>query len=193
MDRIFNEVNEKLLNLISNTDIKNEDDRKRTRNYLLALSSHIDAVNRERDFSLTEEQRAMIKRGNVVWIDFGFNIGKEFGGRHPAIILRVPKNFDKITVVPLDSEPKETQALEKRIKKDYWVDIPQVHNMKKGRSWTNVLRMVDVSVIRIDLRKFSNAYIDRSTLFKIDNMIAKYQYKPCTKSQKALNFIDKSN
>lgn len=80
MDRIFNEVNEKLLNLINNTDIKNEDDRKRTRNYLLALSSHIDAVNRERDFSLTEEQRAMIKRGNVVWIDFGFNIGKEFGG-----------------------------------------------------------------------------------------------------------------
>lgn len=95
--------------------------------------------------------------------------------------------------MPLDSEPKETQALEKRIKKDYWVDIPQVHNMKKGRSWTNVLRMVDVSVIRIDLRKFSNAYIDRNTLFKIDNMIAKYQYKPCTKSQKALSFIDKSN
>ncbi len=27
-------------------------------------------------------------RGAVVWIEFGFNIGNEFGGRHPAIIMR---------------------------------------------------------------------------------------------------------
>lgn len=34
----------------------------------------------------------ILKRGNVVWIDFGFNIGNEFGGMHPAIIL---KKFEK--------------------------------------------------------------------------------------------------
>ena len=33
----------------------------------------------------------LFKRGNVIWIDFGFNIGNEFGGMHPAVIL---KNFD---------------------------------------------------------------------------------------------------
>ncbi|MEF9946672.1 MAG: hypothetical protein RR737_08825 [Lachnospiraceae bacterium] len=25
-------------------------------------------------------------RGNVVWVEFGFNVGCEFGGKHPAII-----------------------------------------------------------------------------------------------------------
>jgi mRNA-degrading endonuclease toxin of MazEF toxin-antitoxin module len=27
-------------------------------------------------------------RGNVIWVEFGFNIGCEFGGKHPAIILK---------------------------------------------------------------------------------------------------------
>ena len=41
----------------------------------------------------------LFKRGNVVWIDFGFNIGNEFGGMHPAVIL---KNFSNdLFVLPL--------------------------------------------------------------------------------------------
>ncbi len=32
-------------------------------------------------------RKLLLKRGNVVWIDFGFNIGNEFGGMHPAVIL----------------------------------------------------------------------------------------------------------
>lgn len=31
-------------------------------------------------------KKVILKRGNVVWVDFGFNIGNEFGGMHPAII-----------------------------------------------------------------------------------------------------------
>ena len=29
-----------------------------------------------------------LSKRNIVWVDFGFNIGNEFGGRHPAVILR---------------------------------------------------------------------------------------------------------
>ena len=51
-------------------------------------------------------KKILFRRGNVVWIDFGFNIGSEFGGMHPAIIL---KNFDKeLFVLPVSSKkPKE--------------------------------------------------------------------------------------
>ena len=44
----------------------------------------------------------LFKRGNVVWIDFGFNVGNEFGGMHPAVIL---KNFEKdLFVLPISSK-----------------------------------------------------------------------------------------
>ena len=57
MDTLLNEVNSKLQDLIDNTDIGNDDDVKRTKNYLSALSTHIDAINRERIFELTDKTR----------------------------------------------------------------------------------------------------------------------------------------
>lgn len=53
----------------------------------------------------------LFKRGNVIWIDFGFNIGNEFGGMHPAVIL---KNFDNdLFVVPISSKkPSEYIKIE---------------------------------------------------------------------------------
>ena len=57
----------------------------------------------------------LFKRGNVVWLDFGFNIGNEFGGMHPAVIL---KNFDNdLFVVPISSKkPPEYVKIEQALK-----------------------------------------------------------------------------
>jgi len=44
----------------------------------------------------------VFRRGCVVWVEFGYNIGVEFGGRHPAIILR--NNRDSLLVAPLSSQ-----------------------------------------------------------------------------------------
>lgn len=41
----------------------------------------------------------VLTRKTVVWVDFGYNIGTEFGGRHPAIILKNLK--DSLVVIPL--------------------------------------------------------------------------------------------
>ncbi len=53
----------------------------------------------------------LFKRGNVIWLDFEFNIGNEFGGMHPAVIL---KNFDNdLFVVPISSKkPPEYVKIE---------------------------------------------------------------------------------
>ena len=60
-------------------------------------------------------RKILLKRGNVVWVDFGFNIGNEFGGMHPAVIL---KNFDnELFVVPISSKkPKEYIKIEQDLK-----------------------------------------------------------------------------
>ena len=57
----------------------------------------------------------LFKRGNVIWLDFGFNIGNEFGGVHPAVIL---KNFDNdLLVVPISSKkPPEYIKIEQDLK-----------------------------------------------------------------------------
>ena len=59
-------------------------------------------------------KKILLNIGNVVWIDFGVNIGNEFGEMHPAVIL---KNFDKdLFIVPISSKkPIEYVGLEKEL------------------------------------------------------------------------------
>ena len=101
----------------------------------------------------------IFKRGNVVWIDFGFNIGNEFGGMHPAIIL---KNFKTdLFVLPLSSKkPKEYIKIEQdlsindiEIAKNNITEIIQFDNIygfKNITRWANLTRMKKVSVLRIN-------------------------------------------
>ena len=37
---------------------------------------------------IIEKSKECIIRGDVVWVEFGFNIGEEFSGRHPAVVLK---------------------------------------------------------------------------------------------------------
>ena len=49
-----------------------------------------------------EKSKEYIVRGDVVWVEFGFNIGEEFSGRHPAVVL---KNGGKtLLVIPITSK-----------------------------------------------------------------------------------------
>lgn len=49
-------------------------------------------------------KKILFKRGNVVWIDFEFSIGSEFGGMHPAIILK--KFWNDLFVLPVSSKKR---------------------------------------------------------------------------------------
>lgn len=121
------------------TNENSDDERKRTHNYFQWLSTKTQYVMDEPSFVCDEEDKLV--RGAVVWIEFGFNIGNEFGGRHPAIILR--KTGSSIFVVPLSSqEPNE--------KKDYHVKVDKVYGFKNMVRWTNVLKLQNVSIQRVD-------------------------------------------
>ncbi|MCI8618030.1 MAG: type II toxin-antitoxin system PemK/MazF family toxin [Clostridia bacterium] len=108
--------------------------------------------------------KILLRRGNVVWIDFGFNIGNEFGGMHPAIIL---KNFDsELFVLPLSSKkPKEYIKIEQEYKnkkisleeckkkKDNIteiIELDSVYRFKNMVRWGNITRIRKVSILRLN-------------------------------------------
>ncbi len=63
----------------------------------------------DEDIDLIMHSLVLIRKA-VVWVDFGFNIGTEFGGIHPAIILKNLKT--SLIVIPLSSQtPKNMTTM----------------------------------------------------------------------------------
>lgn len=106
----------------------------------------------------------LFKRGNVVWLDFGFNIGNEFGGMHPAVIL---KNFDNdLFVVPISSKRPseyiniEKELLDSKITEDECkarkeaiteiIEITNINGFRKMLRWARITRMKKISLLRVN-------------------------------------------
>lgn len=106
----------------------------------------------------------LFKKGNVVWVDFGFNIGNEFGGMHPAIIL---KNFDNdLFVLPVSSKkPKEYVKIEQECNENKLtieeynkrinqiteiVQFDKIYGFKNIKRWSNITRMKKISILRLN-------------------------------------------
>lgn len=148
----YERLNKQLKNIVKN-------------NYALKKNNYIfNNTNISKEDTMLLTKKVLLKRGNVVWIDFGFNIGNEFGGMHPAIIL---KNFDnEIFVLPISSKkPKEYKKLEqdyhnKKItleecvrKKGQITEIVQIDNIYRFKNmirWANITRMKKVSILRLN-------------------------------------------
>lgn len=123
-------------------------------------------------------RKILLKRGNVVWVDFGFNIGNEFGGMHPAVIL---KNFDnELFVVPISSKrPKEYIKIEQDLEKGLITEeesksrkeklnsilqIDSIYRFKEMPRWADITRIKKVSILRLNysgtIGKISGSYIN---------------------------------
>jgi len=134
-------------------------------NYILKNNNYIfNNTNISKADVLLLAKRIIFKRGNVVWIDFGFNIGNEFGGMHPAIIL---KNFNsELFVLPVSSKkPKEYLKIEqeyknrkitfeecekKKSKITEVIQIDSIYRFKDMIRWANITRMKKVSILRLN-------------------------------------------
>lgn len=106
----------------------------------------------------------LFKRGNVIWLDFGFNIGNEFGGMHPAVIL---KNFDSdLFVVPISSKkPPEYVKIEQDLKDKKITDdeskirknditeiieLSKINGFRNMLRWARITRMKKISMLRVN-------------------------------------------
>lgn len=106
----------------------------------------------------------LFKRGNVIWLDFGFNIGNEFGGMHPAVIL---KNFDNdLFVIPISSKkPPEYLKIEQNLKDKKInesesqkrkndvieiVELLKINGFRNMLRWARITRMQKISMLRVN-------------------------------------------
>lgn len=125
-----------------------------------------------------KKSKECIVRGDVVWVEFGFNIGEEFSGRHPAVVL---KNGGKtLLVLPITSKtPTEKQLASKT-----YVEINKIYNFRTIRRWVNIFNITPISIERIDFKK-KKGNIKGADLDNISNAFLKtdlFKYKKSDKN-----------
>lgn len=180
IEKAYDEAIYSLRRFTNNTNRNDEEDSKRTINYLKWTKRKTDIILNEKLYNIPEEHIGDLKRGKVVWVDFGFNIDEEFGGRHPAIILKLFGN--SMYCIPVDSG----HVPENKRDKDYAIEIPFIFDMPRMARWCNVLRLRTVSIQRIDF----NSPIGRIRGEKLDEINAaldKCSLKGTLKEEKVID------
>ena len=148
----YERLNKQLKNIVKN-------------NYASKKNNYIfNNTNISKEDTMLLTKNVLLKRGNVVWIDFGFNVGNEFGGMHPAVIL---KNFEKdLFVLPISSKkPIEYIRIEKELEDGKItvqeskkqknelteiIEIDKINGFKKMLRWARITRMKKVSILRVN-------------------------------------------
>jgi len=149
---IFDKSSEKIREIIKN-------------NYTLKNNKYIFTnINISIEESKLLAKYIIFRRGNVVWVDFGFNIGNEFGGMHPAVIL---KNFDnELFVIPISSKkPSEYVKIEleytnnkisleecekQKNEINEIIQFDKIFGFKEMKRWARITRMKKVSILRVN-------------------------------------------
>lgn len=96
-------------------------------------------------------------RGQVILVDFGFNVGTEFGGIHYAVVLvDSPRWSPKVVVLPLTSQkPKKKYTYHIEIDpipglgRDHWASSYEVRSVDKLRTQPKTQRVSGDTLNRI--------------------------------------------
>lgn len=133
----------------------------------------------------TANYRPPVKRREVVWVDFGVNVGQELKGQHPGIILYSNDKSGTAVVIPLTS---------KNNKADFVIDLGEVEGMEVDFSYAKVDQITTISKLRIISKRNPAdgkwyAHINKTTgifcrpratadqMDLIDNKMAEYRSK----------------
>lgn len=92
---------------------KMQNDYKKAAVLVYWLNDYIEYIKSEKTFN--PSMNITYKRGQIVFVNFGYRIGTELGGDHYAIVLDVKnsKQSKSITVLPLKSNKKKSTAYSK--------------------------------------------------------------------------------
>jgi len=132
----------KLRNFVDSKKEADFEDKKLTSSFLKYFKNRVKMLEEEKYFEVPKG--IVIKRGMVFWTDFGVNVGEEFGGKHPALVLRV--GGKTAIVVPLSSKTPTDEQL----KSGAYVEINKVYGLRAMTRWANVLNVQPVSIQRFD-------------------------------------------
>lgn len=134
------------------------------RTYFQWIGKKTDLIANEKSFVVPAG--VDIKRGSVFWIEFGYNVDEELGGRHPGVVLR--RGGNTAIVIPLSTqEPTATQKAS-----GIYAEISRVYSFKNVKRWANVLNTIPVSIQRFDFSA-TIGNIKGPELDKINDAMAK--------------------
>lgn len=151
---------------------------KRKRLVLEWLETWSRYLNLEQSFDYTKLRR--YERGDIIFADFGFKVGNEFGGKHYAIVVENENQASNGTVIVVPMKSLDSDEEEKLDELD-WKDV----NLGKGLiTWkpdkyniAKVNQICALSKMRIIRPKSENETIikltDQELLNKIDRLIVK--------------------
>ena len=113
-----------------------------------AVPSNIEVVQGMRTLRAPSSPgKTLVQRGSVLWMDFGENIGQEFSGRHPGLILKI--GGETAIVVPLSSQTPTPAQIASKV----YVRVDHVHNFTPMTRWGNVLNTTAISLQRFHFNK----------------------------------------
>ena len=123
-----------------------------------------------------------VTRKQVVWVDFGVNIGQELNHSHPAVVLYSRPNVGTVLVAPLTSKQNDSDVV---------IDIGEIENFE-GFSYCKIDQLRSVSKLRIQTKKhegkyynnlnlktgvYSNPEVSTEQINLIDKVIQELKYK----------------
>ena len=123
-----------------------------------------------------------VSRKQVIWIDFGVNIGQELNHSHPAVVLYSRPKVGTVLVAPLTSKSNNSEVI---------IDIGEIKEFE-GYSYCKVDQLRAVSKLRIQTKKHDNRYynnynvqtgiysnpeVTSEQMNLIDNAIQRLRYK----------------
>jgi hypothetical protein len=154
-ERDINEVLNELLTYVST--IPDETIRERIGNEIKWAKDYIEI--KQNKLSHQTIQTPDFKRGNIVIVKLGENIGVEFSGNHHAIVLRdVTKDIEQVFLLPITSKKPKSYNINN--KKSLYIEIPKIPGLKGfigddpkhpdiGKHWANILNVKNISRKRI--------------------------------------------
>lgn len=95
-----------------------------------------------------------VTRKQVVWVDFGVNIGQELNHSHPAIVLYSRPNVGTVLVAPLTSKQNDSDVV---------IDIGEIKDFE-GFSYCKIDQLRSISKLRIQTKKHDGKYYNNFNL-----------------------------
>ena len=138
----------------SKQNLEDEIILKNSKNRLEWMINYIGITNNK--YYLQKDKLPNLERGHIILTELGFNLGKEFGGRHYCIVLRDSSiSSERVLVLPITTQKPSDYE---KYKKTLYIEFEDLPHMKCSKDrdseegskrWCNILNIRSISKSRI--------------------------------------------
>lgn len=159
------------MNINDKLDSLNSNQRQELEKWFAEQIYKLNKVNKNEQLNYVP----YVTRKQVIWVDFGINVGQELNYSHPAVVLYSRPNVGTILVAPLTSKQNDSNVV---------VNIGKIEKFD-GYSYCKIDQIRAVSKLRIQTKKYEGKYYNN---FNIKEGI----YSNSELTSKQMDLIDRA-